>query len=138
MRIGSKYDKRQLYFYNLDFADDLEKSFQIAESFYKQALPYWEKAKGYALIAHRYPFEINLPTIETKRFSIAKGELDFQKIIGNHLRKLSTKMTIVKQFLDKEGKPRPVKEWMKKADDPKLEKELEELYQKGLKEMKIQ
>ena len=43
LRLGSLFDKRHLYFYNLDFADELKESFKIAEFYYQQAVPYWKK-----------------------------------------------------------------------------------------------
>ena len=135
MRIASLYDKRMLYFYNLDFADDLEVSFAVAEGFYKEALPYWQEAKKFALEADQHPFEIDLPAMESARFSIATGEEDFAYIIGQHLAKLAAKQSEVKTFLDREGRPRPVKVWMNEASDPKMEKDLEDKYRRELKSM---
>lgn len=99
LRIGSLYDKRHLYFYNLDFAEDLDKSFAIAEGFYKEAIPYWEKAREHADIANEIPFELDLGTLETERFEIVTGKLNYTWIIENHLEKLEKKRRTVKAEL---------------------------------------
>ncbi|MDH5718322.1 MAG: hypothetical protein OEZ22_11900 [Spirochaetia bacterium] len=99
LRLGSLYDKRHLYFYNLDFADELKESFEIAEGFYKEALPYWQKAREYAKEADQYRFELDLGTLETIRYDIVTGEMDFGKYTANHLEKLREKQLTVKDFL---------------------------------------
>ncbi len=91
MRIASKFDKRHLYFYNLDMAHELKESFSIAHSFYKEAIPYWEKAKFYADRANEVPIDLDLGTIETERYEIVTGKLDFGYIIDNHLARLEGK-----------------------------------------------
>jgi hypothetical protein len=114
LRLGSMYDKRHLYFHDLDFSDDLEISFMIARTYYGEAKKYWELAKHYAIEANRHPFEIDLPTIETTRYDIIRGELDFDRIIGLHLGRVESKLGAVKEFLDEEGRPRPVKSAIQK------------------------
>ncbi|MDH5720144.1 MAG: hypothetical protein OEZ13_05905 [Spirochaetia bacterium] len=101
LRIGSLYDKRHLYFYNLDFADELKESFQIAEGFYKEAIPYWQKAREYAREANKYKFELDLGTLESIRFDIINGDIDFGKYTANHLQRLKEKQTAVDNFLAK-------------------------------------
>lgn len=99
MRLGSLYDKRHLYFYNLDFAKELNNSFQIAEGFYKEAIPYWEKAQEYADRANEIPFDLDLGTLETERFQIVTGKLDFGAIIEDHLERLDKKQKTVQDYL---------------------------------------
>lgn len=101
MRLGSKFDKRHVYFYNLDFAHELKESFNVAEAFYKEALPYWEKAKEYADKANEVPVDLDLGTIETERYEIVTGKLDFGHIIENHLDRLDGKKKIVSEYLTK-------------------------------------
>jgi len=114
LRLGSLYDKRHLYFHDLDVADDLEKSFLIARTYYREAAKYWNIARKYARRAHEYPFEIDLPTIESERFQIVRGELDFDRIIGLHLARVQARLGITGEFLKVEGRPRPVKVKMRK------------------------
>lgn len=101
MRLASKYDKRHLYFYNLDFAHELKNSFQIADGFYKAAKPYWEKAKKYAFEADRIIEEVNLGTMESERYEIVNDKLNFERIIEDHLLRLDKKRKTVDEFLAK-------------------------------------
>ena len=117
LRLGSLYDKRHLYFHDLDFADDLNISFLIARTYYKEALIYWGHAKKYAQRAHEYPFELDLPTIESERFQIVRKELNFDRIISLHLNRVNAKLGVTDNFLKEEGKPRPVK--LKMLEDVK-------------------
>ena len=123
LRLASLYDKRNLTFHDLDFADDLERSFSIAQSYYKQAYPYWQLARNYAQQANQYRFELDLPTIETERFEIVRKELNYDRIIERHLYKVQAKLSATKSFLDKEGRPRPVKN--------AIQKDIEKMYDKG-------
>ena len=109
MRIVSLYDKRHLYFYNLDYAYDLKKSFETAGAFYKEAKDYWKKSKDYATKADAIPIDLNLGTIESERFDIVQEKLNFEVIIDNHLARLDKKVKIVDEFLEKNpeaNKPR--------------------------------
>jgi len=99
LRIGSLFDKRHLYFYNLDFADELKASFAIAEGFYKEAMPYWEKAKELAMEADKHKFELDLGHIESIRFDIIQGEIDYNKIISKHIKNVQAKEDAVNEFL---------------------------------------
>lgn len=99
LRIGSKFDKRHLYFYNLDFADDLKKSFAVAQYYYEKSIPYWEKAQKYAAQASVYPFELDMGTLESIRHEIMTGEIDFGLYTRNHLKRLKQKREAVDDFL---------------------------------------
>ncbi len=112
LRLGSLYDKRHLYFHDLDVADDLEVSFLIARTYYNEALKYWNIAKEYAKKASQYPFTLDLGTIESHRHDIINQDLDFERIIKRHLNRVETKLELVAQFLNQEGRPRPVKQKM--------------------------
>ncbi|MCP5499361.1 MAG: hypothetical protein H7A25_05630 [Leptospiraceae bacterium] len=101
MRIGSLYDKRHLYFYNLDFAHELNKSFQTALSFYKQAKPFWADAKKQALEANKILKDIDLGTLETERYDISTGKLNFEYIIDTHIARLEKKLKTVQEYLRK-------------------------------------
>ncbi|MCS6985726.1 MAG: hypothetical protein NZM25_11455 [Leptospiraceae bacterium] len=105
LRLASLYDKRHLYFYNLDFAEELKNSFAIAEGFYKEALPYWEKAKSLAQEASRYSFELDLGTLESIRHDIMTGEIDFSLFTQNHLDRLKAKQEAVADYLQRRTSP---------------------------------
>lgn len=114
LRLGSLYDKRHLYFHDLDFADDLEISFLVARTYYKEAEKYWQKVRNYAGQAGEYRFELNLPRIESRRFQINNGELNFRRYIDRHLYKVEAQLEVTRAFLDEHGRPRPVKQAMQK------------------------
>ena len=99
LHIGSLYDKRHLYFYNLDFADELKASFAEAEKSYIEAFPYWKKAREYAEKAGAYNFDLDLGPMETTRFEIQTGKLDYDKIISKHIAAVKDKQKTVADFL---------------------------------------
>lgn len=125
LRLGSMYDKRHLYFHDLDVADDLEISFMVARTYYREARKYWDWAVRYARQAQEYPFEINLPTIESERFQIMRGELNYGRIIGLHLERVEAKLGITGEFLRREGRPRPVKK--------KMQEDIEKIYDRNFR-----
>ena len=91
MKIAVRYDKQQIYFYNLDYAQVISDSLDEADKIYDQALPYWKEAKRYAESASKYKITTELSYMESERFSIVKGDTDFQKIIGNHRSRIQKK-----------------------------------------------
>lgn len=99
LRIGSLYDKRHLYFYNLDFADELKTSFSVAEGFYKEAIPYWQKAREYARKASVYSFELDMGALESIRYEIMTKDIDYDAYIGKHLMRVREKQKAVDDFL---------------------------------------
>jgi len=101
MRIGSLFDKRFVYFQNLDFAHDLKKSFNVARGFYKEAVPYWKVARENAMKASKIPKDINLGTLESERYEIEQGKLNFEFIIDDHLERLDKKQKMVEEYLKK-------------------------------------
>lgn len=120
LRLGSLYDKRHLYFHDMDFSDDLEISFLIARTYYMEAEKYWKLTKDYAKKADDYRFELDLPGIESRRYQIMNGELDFDRIIALHKGKVNAKLDVIGKFLDREGRPRPVK--------TAIQKDIEKMY----------
>ena len=125
MRLASSYDTRHLYFHDLDFADDLERSFLIARSYYYQALPFWKRSLAYAEEASQYPFSLDLPTIESTRFKMITGKVDFEAIIERHINKIETKIAALDEFLGEEGRPRPVKN--------AIQKDIENMYDENFR-----
>jgi hypothetical protein len=88
LKIAARYDMRRVKFYHRDFADDIRKSLDIAEQYYRDALPYWEQARLYASRASEIRITTDLGTIESQRYSIVTGATDFGKIIAGHLEKI--------------------------------------------------
>lgn len=99
MRIGVRYDMKKIYFYSVDHAEEIRESLKIAEQFYKDALPYWHEAKKHAAEASRIKLTTKLSNIESERYSIIKGELDFEKIIKKHLGDIALKQSQLQNYL---------------------------------------
>jgi len=95
LRIASKYDKKKIYFYNLDFSKEIMESLSIAEKLNKKAILYWERAKKHAINASKIKLTTDLGFIESERYSIIKGNLNYKKIIKNHLKRIKEKKKIL-------------------------------------------
>lgn len=109
LRLGSLFDKRLLRYHDLDVADDLEISFMIARTYYRESLTYWNQAKEYAMRANESRFELDIPAIENERFLIREGKLNYARIIELHLGRAEEKLARTAAFLDQQGRPRPVR-----------------------------
>jgi hypothetical protein len=104
MTIASRYDKQKIFFYNSPFAKEINESMDIAEKYYKEAIPYWEKAKQYADVASTVKITTGLGFIESERFSIVKGDLDYEKIINDHLKRIALKREKLNSAVAFQGK----------------------------------
>jgi hypothetical protein len=91
MKIAARYDKHRVKFYNTDFAKEINESLDIADRIYREAIPYWEAAKKYAYDASKIKITTDLGNMESERYTIIKGELDYGKIINSHITKLTEK-----------------------------------------------
>lgn len=91
MRIASKYDMQKINFYSAEFAKEIRESLDMAEGFYRQAMPYWEIARKYALDASRIKITTDLGFMESERFSIISGNLSYRKIIDDHIKRIGSK-----------------------------------------------
>lgn len=95
LKIATRYDKQKVYFYNLDYAKEIEESLNIAEGLYKKALPFWFAAKKHALRASEIKITTDLGFIESERYAILHGQTDFEKIITDHMRRLDKKKGVL-------------------------------------------
>ncbi len=91
MRLASRYDKHKLYFYSTDYANEIYESLGIADNFFREAIPYWKKAENYAKRSSKIKITTDLSFIESERYSIIHNELDYQKIINTHRKKIADK-----------------------------------------------
>ncbi len=91
MTIASKYDRIEVKFYDPVFAKEINESMDIAEKYYKEALPFWKEAQKYSKEAGKIKITTDLSFMESERFSINNGSLNFEKIINTHLKKLENK-----------------------------------------------
>jgi len=104
MRIASQYDKQKLYFYNYDFAKDIRDSLVYAEKYYKEAIPYWNKARKYAKMASRIKISTRLSYMESERYSIISKELNYGRIIKRYIKRVKTKKKKLNTYLGTKGK----------------------------------
>lgn len=91
LKIAARYDKRKIYFFNMDFAKEIAESLDIAKRYYQESLPYWKKAQRYARKAHEIKITTDLGFIESERYSIVHGELDYGKIINGYVKNIDGK-----------------------------------------------
>ncbi len=97
MRIASRYDKQKVYFYNADFAKEINESLDTADKIYNEAVPYWNRARDYAEKASDIKLTTDLGFIETERYNIVRGDLDFGYIIDRHRDDISKKREDLKK-----------------------------------------
>jgi len=103
MRLASRYDKQKIYFYNMDYAKEISESLDIAESLYREAIPYWNIAKKHANTASTVKITTDLGKMESERYSIIHGELNFENIIDDHLTRLNKKKNKLNEYIQGEG-----------------------------------
>ena len=99
MKIGSRYDKPAIKFYDATFAKDINDSLDIARKMYEEAIPYWEEARKLAFESSNIKITTKLSNIETERYRIIRGDLDFKKIISGHITSVNKKQEKLKNFI---------------------------------------
>jgi hypothetical protein len=99
LKIGVRYDKKTIKFHDVSFAEDIHESLNIARKIYQEALPYWVEAKRYAEEASQIKLTTKLSNIESERYRIITGDLDFNKIINNHISRVDKKQEQLKNFV---------------------------------------
>jgi hypothetical protein len=95
VQLGYRYDKEDIYFFNLEFADELAKGFDIAEYYYREAIVYWEEAKRMAAEIYRNR-SIRLSggvidAIQDEARRIHAGDINYRKTIDFRLKDLDRK-----------------------------------------------
>ncbi|MDX9801976.1 MAG: hypothetical protein RBT69_11645 [Spirochaetia bacterium] len=87
--LGSKYDKRNRYFFNAPWQRENIKSLEIAKESYEYAKVYWEEAlKWNEKIKHSWVCLEEVQNWEDESFRIREKELDYNAIIDRHLTRL--------------------------------------------------
>jgi len=92
--LGSKWDKKNAYFYNAPWKEQNLESLKIAETTYRAGLYYWKEALSWAEKASEKRFRfIQLERIqfwEDEVTRIVDGSLNYERIIGRDLDHLAT------------------------------------------------
>ncbi|MBN2078212.1 MAG: hypothetical protein JW838_04560 [Spirochaetes bacterium] len=104
LKIAARYDKRQIRFYHWDYAEEISESLDIADTHYREALPYWELAMEHAKKASRIRITTDLGYIETERKKIMTGDIDFGDIISGYLGGIQAKKRKLNELKDAYGK----------------------------------
>ncbi len=99
LKIGSRYDKKNIKFHDATFAKDIYDSLEIAKKMYEEAIPYWEEAKRHAGDSSKIKITTRMSNIESERYRINRGELDFKKIIDYHITGVNKKQEKLKDFI---------------------------------------
>jgi hypothetical protein len=99
LKIGIRYDKKSIKFHDVSFANEINESLDIARKIYQEAIPYWEEAKRYAEESGQIKLTTKLSNIESERYRIITGDLDFNKIINAHISKVDKKQEQLKNFV---------------------------------------
>ncbi|MCF7937676.1 MAG: hypothetical protein K9L68_03665 [Spirochaetales bacterium] len=92
LRLGSKFDRQNAYFYQYPWKYANLQSLEKAESIYRYALGYWEEALEWADKVPYAPY-MNLEEIqnwEDEHYRVENGDLDYQDIIERHLERLQS------------------------------------------------
>lgn len=90
--LGSKWDKRNAYFYNAPWKEENLESLKTAETCYNAALSYWKTAKDWANKAaekrFRFIFLERVQFWEDEAARIGEGSLDYERIVNRELARL--------------------------------------------------
>lgn len=99
LKIGARYDKIKVKFHDAPFAKDIIDSLDIAINLYREALPYWDEARRHAESASEIKITTRMSNIETERYRIVRGELDFRKIINDHIASSEKKKRELQKYI---------------------------------------
>lgn len=103
---GWEYDKRDVVFYNAEWAQEIKNSFEIAKSRYDIAKHYWEKTKLYAQEINKINVHIGWEQIEDLAYEIDNRQFDYDydDIIEMRLNSIENKLAKLDTFLVHESK----------------------------------
>ncbi|MBN2546798.1 MAG: hypothetical protein JXB50_13445 [Spirochaetes bacterium] len=98
---GWEYDKRDVVFYNMEWADDLKKSFELAKSRYEAARFYWNETKKWSNLAYGKNISIGWDAIENLNSQIEnkKFDYDYDEIIDIRLQSIEEKLKKIEDFM---------------------------------------
>ncbi len=98
---GWEFDKRDVVFYNMEWAEELKKSFEIARSRYKIAQYYWEETKKWSKLAYNKKSHIGWEKIEDLNYQIENNQFDYDydEVIQLRLIKLDEKLKKIDDFI---------------------------------------
>ncbi|QEN03274.1 hypothetical protein EW093_00650 [Thiospirochaeta perfilievii] len=93
LQLANSLDKHNAYFYNAPWKEYNIKSLNEAEKYYLEAKKYWVDALEWSSLANADKFMFlyveDIITFEDESFMIENGDLDYNKIIDKHLKRLN-------------------------------------------------
>jgi len=103
---GWEYDKQDIVFYNMEWAEKIKKSFDIAKSRYNIAKKYWEETKKWSQITYKQSINIGWEQLENLNYSIENNEFDYDygMIIDQRLQGLEKKLKKIDEYIAKNKK----------------------------------
>lgn len=98
-----QYDKKDVVFYNIEWNEELKKSFEIARFLYEKARYYWSETKKWSKFAYEKKVNIGWDEIEDLNWKIEnkKFEYDYDEVIDVRLKSLDEKLKKIDEFLNK-------------------------------------
>jgi len=101
-----EYDKRDVTFYNMEWAEDLKKSFDIAEKLYIKAKYYWDETKKWSELTYSKPVHIGWEQIEDLNWEIENGQFDYDydTVIQMRLEGLRKKIDKIDEYIKNNSK----------------------------------
>lgn len=96
LALAHLYDKKEIYYFNLDFREDLKKSFAQAKYYYTLARDYWKKVLVWADKADRVGAVTAWDALENELYLIKNRDTevdwDYDYTIALHLKLLEANM----------------------------------------------
>ncbi|OHD26432.1 MAG: hypothetical protein A2086_08170 [Spirochaetes bacterium GWD1_27_9] len=98
---GWQFDKQDVVFYNMEWADELKKSFEIAKSRYLVAKHYWEETKKWSKLAYQQKVRVDWEQIEDLNYEIENNlyDYDYDLVIDMRLKSLEEKLKKINSFI---------------------------------------
>ncbi len=98
---GWEYDKRDVVFYNMEWAESLKESFEIAKSRYEIAQYYWNETKKWSKFTYDQNLHIGWEQIEDLNYEIEKKlyDYDYDLIISMRLKGIEDKLKKIEEFM---------------------------------------
>jgi hypothetical protein len=98
---GWEYDKRDVVFYNMEWADKIKESFKVARSRYELAKYYWDETKKWSKYAYDESTRVGWDQIEDLNWKIENDQFDYDYdiVIDLRLKKLDEKLKKIDDYM---------------------------------------
>ncbi len=102
MSWGWQFDKKDVVFYNIEWAEDIKKSLEIAKNRYEVARHYWDQTKKWSQLAYSKNIYIGWEYAENLNYEIETDqfEYDYDDIIDIRIQSVEEKLKKIDFFLN--------------------------------------